>query len=252
MTIDTFKKLAALVEEVSIDTKKHMIDIMMSWDETGHVDNADDDQHFSAFTSGKWYYDDEITRTIARRADYLECSNGYGWMIFVGRYCDEGTLEDAFEAGFGWSLECSAEFGELTSAQLDVVEECGVELEFAGRCRQWNDEAAEADVDVDVAQPDGNLPDVAQPDGNLPHGNLPDVAQPDGNLPHGNLPDVAQPDGNLPHGNLPHACITAEARPPPLRGKLSEISFIIHHSSLENFNHGNRNFCLYVQWQSEN
>ena len=184
MTIDTFKKLAALVEEVSIDTKKHMIDIMMSWDETGHVDNVDEDQHFTAFTSGKWYYDEEITRTIARKADYLECSDGYGWAIFVGRYCDEETLEDAFEAGFGWSLECSAEFGELTNAQLDVVEECGVELEFASRCRQWNDETAAQDADAT---------DIVST-------------------------DIVSAD----------ACITADARPPPLREQMSEISFIIH------------------------
>ena len=79
MTIETFKKLAALLNNVWFTTKKDFIEIQMSYDETGHIDNVDEDQHFTAFAGGKWFYDEEITRTIARKADYLECSDGEGW-----------------------------------------------------------------------------------------------------------------------------------------------------------------------------
>ena len=161
MTIDTFKKLAAILNEVTFDTKKDMVEIMMSWDENGRLDNVDEDQHFSAFTSGKWYYDEDITRTIARRADYLECSDGCGWTIFVSRLCAETVLDEAFEAGFAWSLECDAEFGELTNDQLDLIEDCGIELEFAARNREWNDEAeTETETDLDATETETTKGDV--------------------------------------------------------------------------------------------
>lgn len=141
MNRETFKTLAAIVPEVTFTTKKWMIDICMSWDENHKLDNVDEDQHFTAFAGGKWFYDEEITRAIARKADYLECSDGNGWTIWFGRYCTEAAFEQAFDEGFRWSLECDAEFGELTDEQLDTVAECGIELDFADRNREWNAKA---------------------------------------------------------------------------------------------------------------
>lgn len=144
MMLETFKTLAALLDNAAFTTKKHMIDIMMSFDETGHIDNVDEDQHFTAYVNGQGFCDEEITRTIARKAEYLECSDGEGWTFYIGRFCSEAVLECAAENTIIWSLECDAEFGELTDAQLDTIEAAGVELEFAARNREWNAEEAEA------------------------------------------------------------------------------------------------------------
>ena len=143
MNAETFKKAAEILTSngdyfIDFNTKKYMIEIVMSWDENGHLDNYDDDQHFSAYVGETYYSDGEITRTIARKADYLECSHGSGWGFYIGRNCSENVLDSAFEATIGLSLNYRAEWGELSDKTLDAIEALGIELEFAARNRAWN------------------------------------------------------------------------------------------------------------------
>lgn len=150
MMLETFKKLAEIVSErgyiIDFDTKKHMIDILASFDENGEI-NYDDDCHWTIYVGETCYTDEEITPALLKKACYIEYSWGDGWSFYIGRNCKQAVLESAFENTLGWALECGAEFGELTGAQLDTIEAAGVELEFAARNREWNaEEAAQAET----------------------------------------------------------------------------------------------------------
>ena len=150
MMLETFKKLAEIVSErgyiIDFDTKKHMIDILASFDEDGQI-NYDDDCHWTIYVGETCYTDEEITPALLKKACYIEHSWGDGWCFYIGRNCTQAILGSVFENTLGWALECGAEFGELTDAQLDTIEAAGVELEFAARNREWNaEEAAQAET----------------------------------------------------------------------------------------------------------
>lgn len=147
MMLETFKTLAQIAEarnfQVGFDTKKHMIEVVASFDEDGQI-NYDNDCHWTIYVGETCYTDEEITPALLKKACYIEYSWGDGWSFYIGRNCTQAVLESAFENTLGWALECGAEFGELTDAQLDTIEAAGVELEFAARNREWNAEEAEA------------------------------------------------------------------------------------------------------------
>ena len=107
MTIDTFKKLAAIVEErnfqVGFDTKKHMIDILASFDEDGQI-NYDEDCHWTIYVDETCYTDEEITPALLKKACYIEFSWGDGWVFYIGRNCTQAVLESAFENTLSWAL----------------------------------------------------------------------------------------------------------------------------------------------------
>ena len=116
MDIKSFKEAAEFLKNrgycVSFETKKYMIECTLTWNENGHFDNCyDEDQHVYAYLeNGTCYADEEVTRTIARKAAYIEYSDPWGWAIFIGRYCTTSILTDAYENGFGWYIENAKEW----------------------------------------------------------------------------------------------------------------------------------------------
>ena len=129
MDIKSFKEAAEFLRSkgycVSFETKKYMIECTLTWNENGHFDNCyDEDQHVYAYLeNGTCYADEEVTRTIARKAAYIEYSDPWGWAIFIGRYCTTSILTDAYENGFGWYIENAKEWEALEAEEAQEAEQ---------------------------------------------------------------------------------------------------------------------------------
>lgn len=155
MMLETFKSLAQIAEarnfQVGFVTKKHMIEVMAEFDENGEI-NYNDDCHWTIWMNGECFSDEEITAAMLKKAALIEFSFADGWIFYIGRNCTQAVLESAFEHTLGWALECGAEFGELTDAQLDTTEAAGVELEFAARNHEWNAEEAQEAAQAETVE----------------------------------------------------------------------------------------------------
>lgn len=153
--LETFKTLAQIAEarnfQVGFVTKKHMIEVMAEFDENGEI-NYNDDCHWTIWMNGECFSDEEITAAMLKKAALIEFSFADGWIYYIGRNCTQAQLEACFDGSIGWALECGAEFGELTDAQLDTIEAAGVELEFAARNREWNAEEAQEAAQAETVE----------------------------------------------------------------------------------------------------
>ena len=109
-------------------TKKEALD-WLTFTES-RLDFIGDDEHVYVYCGENFYFDEEITPSILKKADYIEMSWGDGYMFYIGKNSDLEALEDAFWSSVGWHLNSMIEWDEMDESILkEIADVLGTTIE---------------------------------------------------------------------------------------------------------------------------